>query len=93
MVQEALNNTIRHSGATEVRIIVSRREGGVEVTIQDNGRGFVPPSGGSSGSKRNGFGLLGIAERARMLGGQAGIQSSPGQGCTIHISLETQDGR
>ena len=91
MVQEALNNTIRHSGATEVRIFVSRRAGGVEVTVQDNGRGFVPPSEGSSGSKRSGFGLLGIAERARMLGGQAAIQSSPGQGCTIHISLVTQE--
>jgi len=91
MVQEALNNTIRHSGATEVRVIVSRRAGTVDVTIQDNGRGFVRPSDGSSGSKRSGFGLVGIAERARMLGGEAAVQSSPGQGCTIHISLETQE--
>jgi signal transduction histidine kinase len=90
MVQEALNNTIRHSGATEVRISVLRRAGEVELTVQDNGRGFVPSSDGSPGSKRGGFGLLGIAERARMLGGQATIQSYPGHGCTIHISLETQ---
>jgi signal transduction histidine kinase/ligand-binding sensor domain-containing protein len=90
IVQEALNNTIRHSEATQAWIGVSRRAGVVEITIQDNGRGFALEAGNHRDPKRNGFGLLGIAERVRMLGGQTNIQSSPGHGCTIHISLETR---
>jgi signal transduction histidine kinase len=91
IVQEALNNTIRHSEATQVWLAVSRRAGVVETTIQDNGRGFALEAGNHRDPKRNGFGLLDIAERVRMLGGQTNIQSSPGRGCTIHISLETRE--
>ncbi|HTV54281.1 MAG TPA: ATP-binding protein, partial [Terriglobia bacterium] len=91
IVQEALNNTIRHSEATQAWIAVSRRAGMVEITIRDNGRGFTPPAGDHLGPKRNGFGLVGIAERVRILGGQTNIQSSPGHGCTIRVSLATRE--
>jgi signal transduction histidine kinase/ligand-binding sensor domain-containing protein len=92
MVQESLNNTVRHSQATEARVLVTRQAGSVKLVIQDNGRGFTPPDGRAPAPGRNGFGLLGIAERARMLGGQVAIQSAPGAGTTISISLKSQEG-
>jgi signal transduction histidine kinase len=89
IVQEGLNNTVRHSQATEACVLVTQREGWVKLTIQDNGRGFTAP-GRPPEPGRNGFGLIGIAERARMLGGQVAIQSAPGAGTTISMSLKLQ---
>jgi signal transduction histidine kinase len=90
IVQEGLNNAVRHSQATEASVLVTQRAGWVKLTIQDNGRGFIPPDGRTPEPGRNGLGLLGIAERARMLGGQVAIQSAPGAGTTISISLKSQ---
>jgi signal transduction histidine kinase/sugar lactone lactonase YvrE len=90
MVQESLNNIVRHSQATEARVLVTRRAGLVKLIIQDNGRGFTAPSAGAPAPGRNGFGLLGIAERARMLGGHMTIQCAPDAGTTITISLKLQ---
>jgi signal transduction histidine kinase len=90
IVQEGLNNTVRHSQATEACVLVTQKAGGVKLTIQDNGRGFIPADGPSEPG-RNGFGLLGIAQRARMLGGQVTIQSAPGTGTTVSISLKSQE--
>ena len=92
MVQESLNNAVRHSQATEARVLVTRQAGSVKITIQDNGRGFTPLHGRAPEPGRNGFGLLGIAERARILGGVAAIQSAPGAGTTISISLKSPEG-
>jgi signal transduction histidine kinase/ligand-binding sensor domain-containing protein len=92
IVQEGLNNIVRHSQATEARVLVKRTAGLVKLTIQDNGRGFTPPDGPTAEPGRGGFGLLGIAERTRMLGGQVVIQSAPGGGTIISISLKSQEG-
>jgi signal transduction histidine kinase len=77
ILQEALNNTIRHSAATQVRIAVVRKANKVELTVEDNGKGFDPQAIRSQTSGRSGFGLAGIAERVRMLGGRMDIQSGP----------------
>jgi signal transduction histidine kinase len=91
IVQEALNNTVKHSQATEGRVLVSSNSGTLDLLIEDNGRGFTPPDGSIPQPSQQGFGLLGIAERVRMLGGQVVIQSAPGHGSTIRISLKTQE--
>src|SRR3954471_13305822 len=77
VVQEALSNTAQHSGATfvdfELRVFPSH---GVELRVRDNGRGFdarESPDGG-------GIGLSGMAERARLVGGELTVTSSPGSG-------------
>ncbi len=90
IVQESLNNIVRHSQATTARILVTHRGGVVELSIEDNGRGFAPPDGNTPQPGRKGFGLLGIAERVRMLGGHVAIQSVPGGGSAISISLKPQ---
>jgi len=90
IVQEGLNNIVRHSQATEACVLVNKKARLVTLTIRDNGRGFTPPDEPSAEVGRGGFGLLGIAERTRMLDGHVVIQSTPGAGTTINISLKSQ---
>ncbi len=82
LVQEALTNASRHSGARTVDLRVTRIGGSVQVRVTDNGRGFDP-----AGEKRKGLGLLGMEERVRELGGQLYISSLPGKGATVEIFL------
>lgn len=91
IIQEALNNTVRHSHATQAHVRVIRRAGLVELTIEDDGCGFTPAGSRTPEQGRQGFGLRGIAERVHLLGGQVAIQSAPGAGSTIHILLRTED--
>jgi signal transduction histidine kinase len=90
IVQEALNNTIKHSQASEGSVLVASNSGTIHLLIEDNGRGFTPPDNRTQPESLKGFGLLGIAERVRMLGGTVAIQSAPGQGARMQISLKTQ---
>jgi signal transduction histidine kinase len=80
VVQEALQNVSRHSGASHVKITVRQPNGAVSLTIEDDGAGFDP-------RRTRGMGLLGMEERVRQLGGKLEVQSQPGKGTTLHISL------
>lgn len=82
IVQEALQNAVRHSQATLISIAISLHEELVRVEIVDNGVGFHPLN-----VSRKRYGLVGIRERARLLGGSASIQSAPGQGTHITVDL------
>jgi signal transduction histidine kinase len=83
IVQEALRNIYKHSGADEVRIRLSREGGNVRLSIADNGRGFDDRSPASNG----GIGLASMEERVRLMGGRIEIRSAPGQGTTIVIAV------
>ncbi len=87
IVQEALNNMLKHSQATEGWVLAANHSGTLSLTIGDNGRGFTPADGRESQQHSKGFGLVGIAERVRMLGGRVVIQSAPGRGSSMQISL------
>lgn len=91
IVQESLNNIVKHARASSAHIRIERNGRRVEITIQDNGRGFSPEK--TARTERGGFGLKGIAERARMLGAKYVIHSAPGQGTTIALKMEAADGR
>ena len=85
MVQEALTNVARHAAATEVRIEIRQFEGALELSVHDNGVGFAEHATQKEGS----FGLLGIRERAYMLGGTLQVDS-PGEGggrVTVRLPL------
>ncbi len=88
VVQESLNNILKHAQATEVRVSVERTTDSVTLTIHDNGRGFSPLA---AAAKPSGFGLAGMAERVRMLGGEWRIDSQQGQGTTVTIRLALHD--
>ncbi|HWN99695.1 MAG TPA: two-component regulator propeller domain-containing protein [Blastocatellia bacterium] len=84
IVQESLNNIVKHSAATEASVIVKRDAQRILVEIRDNGRGFVPGSSGDSSA--GGMGLVGIAERAKILGARCEIHSAPGKETIISIN-------
>lgn len=80
VVQEAVNNILKHSAATEAHIRAERGTGEVLITVRDNGRGL-----GTAGKAPRdlGFGMSGIAERIRMLGGTMTVEGSQGRGTTL----------
>ena len=84
VVQEALSNTAQHSGATyvdfELRVFPSH---GVELRVRDNGKGFDVVHQADAG----GIGLSGMAERARLVGGELTVTSSPGTGTRVRLYI------
>lgn len=86
IVQEGLTNVVRHSGARAAMLHVRRDGETVRVTISDAGRGFSVRRDGD-GRLVAGFGLSGMAERARILNGKLEIQSAPGCGVRIDLSV------
>ncbi|MGH9939936.1 MAG: sensor histidine kinase, partial [Blastocatellia bacterium] len=86
IVQESVNNVLKHSRATEAEIKIARNGRNLLLRVADNGQGFAPDADAEKAGR--GFGLTGIAERARMLGGAYSIKSAPGEGTTIHIAID-----
>lgn len=84
VVQEALTNVMRHAKARQVRVKLSQREEKVEVIIQDDGVGFDVAAAFGHAARGYSAGLLGMQERAELLGGTFELKSAPGQGTTIH---------
>ena len=76
IVQEALTNVARHSGATKVSIYLRAEGGSVRLSLSDNGRGMTQ-------ERRNGMGLSGMRARARSAGGELTLHSRPGEGVAI----------
>jgi len=83
IIQEALNNIIKHSRARRARLSLERDIHCVRLRVSDNGRGFTP----DKVSLRRGFGLKNIQERARMIGGNATIHSGPGTGTRLIVEV------
>ncbi|MCY1266470.1 PAS domain S-box protein [compost metagenome] len=85
IVQEALSNVVRHADATTVHIQLTQSEGQLVLQVQDNGVGWdkVPSASGP----RKSLGLLGIRERARLLGGSFTIDSTPGKGFCLIVQI------
>jgi signal transduction histidine kinase len=88
IVQEALNNVHKHAAATQVKVALERRRGRSVLTVADNGIGLVASSASAApGGHRRGLGLLGMHERAMLIGGQLDINSTPGRGTTVTLLL------
>jgi len=92
MAQEALANSARHSGEKSARLCLTVTEDEVYLVVADNGCGFEPEVALSRGVNREHFGLQGIQERARALGGYCEINSRTGAGVGILINIPV-DGR
>lgn len=107
IVQECVNNILKHSQATEARIAIHREEDFITLTIRDNGKGFVASQVDAHhrdlGEKKavtvpdspipvqqahaSGFGLIGLAERVRMLDGVLTLETAPNHGTTISVKF------
>lgn len=86
IVQEALTNVARHAHAGEVWVQVLRRAKTLHLSVADDGRGFDPVQ-----ARRTGLGLLGMQERATMLGGRFLLETAPGAGTTVKVVLPLAD--
>lgn len=87
MAQEALANSARHSGAQSARLCLTVTDDEVYLVISDEGKGFDPSIALSRSQNREHFGLHGIQERARAMGGDCEIVSQPDAGARIMINL------
>jgi hypothetical protein len=82
VLQESLTNIARHSGATRVEVTLQAEDGHVVLHVRDNGKGFDPDA-----PRKGSYGLLGVRERAALLGGKVTIESAPGEGTRVELRL------
>jgi two-component system sensor histidine kinase UhpB len=83
ILQEALGNVLQHSGATHVQVRLARTNGHIELSVQDDGRGFAP----SASARPDSLGLFGMQERAAYVGGAVEIESEPGRGTRVTVAI------
>src|SRR3954454_7995797 len=83
VAQEALANIARHADASSVQVGLRADDDGIELTVRDDGRGFCPDEPATGG----GLGLGGMAERARLVGGELTIESRPGGGTELLLRV------
>jgi PAS domain S-box-containing protein len=83
IVQEALRNVVKHSGAAEVNVALSGHGHGIDLCISDSGAGFSPAAANGDA----GLGLISMRERLRLVGGQLSVESEPSRGTRIHVSV------
>jgi len=83
IIQEALTNCRRHAGASNVVVSLTYNDDEVQLKIQDNGRGFIPPKSVAEFADLGHFGMMGIQERVAALGGEFHIDSAPDQGTSL----------
>ena len=87
ITQEALRNVAKHADARHVHVSLSRREGQMQLSIADDGKGFDLAQVRQDGS---GLGLRSIDERVRLASGELSIDSRPGQGTTLSVRLDVE---
>ncbi len=85
IVQEALANVVAHSGATRVHVHMARIANQLQVQVEDNGRGFAGQ--GPTGSKKRQLGLVGMYDRATLVGGHLQIFSETGKGLRVVLTV------
>jgi two-component system sensor histidine kinase UhpB len=85
LVQEALTNAAKHSGAPEVEVALRRTATMVTVEVRDQGRGFTV---GSEPDETHGFGLRGLRDRMQLFGGQLVVVSAPGRGTVVRAEVQ-----
>jgi len=83
VLQESLTNVARHAHASHVRVSLTEDDGVVRLEVHDDGKGIDPAPQG----RRKSFGLLGMRERASMLGGHVTINSNPGAGTSVLLAI------
>lgn len=88
ILQEAVSNVTRHSGAKRVEVALCTRDNWVMLHVQDDGHGFDVQETMTQGQEEfSGIGLIGMQERAVSVGGHLEVTASPGKGCTVEAFL------
>jgi len=87
IIQEGLNNVLKHASASRAILEVKREPTSIRVSLFDNGKGFDLQSRLAASGARPGIGFSSMSERARVLGGELDIQSAPDQGTRLTVSI------
>lgn len=85
IIQESLNNIVKHAGATQVDILMAYNEEALNISIRDNGNGFDMQQTGK------GVGLLNMEHRSKLIGCSLTVDSQPGKGTLINITANNQE--
>ena len=88
IAQEALQNVVKHADATRVRLVLSTGPAGVRLAVEDDGRGFDGDGIGEA-EDRHSYGMVGMRERAELIGATLTITSWPGRGTTVEVVVPT----
>jgi signal transduction histidine kinase len=92
-VRELLVNVVKHARANKVRVHFTEVAGGVKISVEDDGVGFDPGAGKAPKGPTGGFGLFSIQERMTDMGGSCAIQSEPGMGCRVTLTVPVEKGK
>lgn len=94
VIQEAVSNIVRHARATSAQVQLRRTGAEVEVIISDDGRGFDPEDAFLEGAflEKGGLGLVGMDERARLVGGTLAVRSVPDKGTRVELRVPIKKG-
>lgn len=87
IVQEAVNNAVKHAAARRVRVVIAQRGNTLGLSVSDDGRGFDVDAAQARGREGASLGLIGMRERAEIAGGRLHVRSSAGRGTTITAQL------
>lgn len=89
IIQEAMTNTAKHSGARHVSVVLDHGASMVDAVVEDDGCGFQIQKEQLDGSA--GLGIQGMYERARLLGGRVDIETSLGRGAAVYVHLPLKE--
>lgn len=87
VVQEALTNIAKHAEASQVSVVVEKREGEARLIVEDDGRGFDVDDANARANTERRLGLASMRERAELVGGTMTVESSPGNGATVFVRV------
>jgi len=87
IAQEALTNVLKHARAVSVSLVLELEQAEVVMLIEDDGCGFDVEASGDASHAEQGLGLLGMRERAELIGGKLNIESAPDAGTTLVVRL------
>jgi len=87
IVQESLTNVLKHSGTRNAMVMIRKSSNAITLEVADNGKGFEPAGISGALEKRRGFGILGMRERAHLVGARFMILSRPGKGTRVRVHL------
>jgi signal transduction histidine kinase len=91
IIQESINNALKYAKAEHIWVRLKQTPQTLDVTVQDDGRGFDLQKVLASYEQRGSFGLLNIEERAKLIGGVAELHSAPGQGTTVRVMVPLEE--
>jgi two-component system sensor histidine kinase UhpB len=92
IAQEGLSNVVRHAAANQAKVSLQFGIGEVNLVIEDDGLGFIVPESPAEMAPAGHFGLLGVQERAETIGARLHIESAPGCGTSLRVSLTIREG-